>query len=58
MTMQELSTKELEAKIVEELGKQPVQFEQKDMEFGMPNVGQLLKTKGQANLLIMAVGAA
>ena len=57
MTMQELSTKELEAKIVEELGKQPVQFEQKDMEFGMPNVGQLLKTKGQANLLIMAVGA-
>jgi len=37
MTMQELSTKELEAKILESIEKQPVQFEQKDMEFGMPN---------------------
>jgi len=58
MTMQELTTKELEGKILEAIEKQPVQFEQKDMDFGMPNVGALLKTKGQANLLIMAVGAA
>ena len=58
MTMQELSTKELEAKILESIEKQPVQFEQKDMEFGMPSMAGLLKTKGQANLLIMAVGAA
>ena len=58
MTMQELTTKELEGKILEAIEKQPVQFEQKDMDFGMPNVGALLKTTGQANLLIMAVGAA
>ena len=58
MTTQELSTKDLEGKILEFIEKQPVQFEQKDMDFGMPNVGALLKTKGQANLLIMAVGAA
>ena len=58
MTTQELSTKDLEGKILEFIEKQPVQFEQKDMDFGMPNVGAILKTKGQANLLIMAVGAA
>ena len=58
MSTQELSTKELEGKILEYIDKQPVQFEQKDMDLGMPNVGALLKTKGQANLLIMAVGAA
>jgi len=58
MTTQELSTKELEAKIIEELGKQPVQFEQKDMDmFAMPQLSSLLKTKRDANLLIMAVGA-
>ena len=58
MSNQELSTKELEGKILEYIEKQPVQFEQKDMDFGMPKLDTLMKTKGQANLLIMAVGAA